>query len=151
MQFPLTVLLLSAGALQTTLALPTNLTSVAAANETSSSSSDLDKRSNYPWIGSYGATNWNCKGKPVGKRPKIKDGSCIKFAPTSDNVGLFWGDWPYGFNALDIYTDSNCEHNAGKTIRRPGYYDETGPGSCMSVKKHGAQWGSVKQASQNSL
>ncbi|KAL8793405.1 MAG: hypothetical protein Q9195_003991 [Heterodermia aff. obscurata] len=142
MQFPTILLLLSAGALHTTLALPTNLTNVFSnevpLNETSS---ELEKRSSYGWIASYQANDWNCKGKQIGLRPKVHD--CIPFAPLSDNVGISWGSWPLDFDGLDIFTDTKCKVYAGKTIKRPDYYDEVGPGSCLSVKKHGAHWGSV--------
>lgn len=140
-----TLLLLSAGALHTTLALPTNLTNVFSnevpLNETTS---DLEKRSHWGWIGSYQWNDWSCKGSLIGTRPKVDNNDCIAFSPVSDNVGIYWGSSPLGFDAFDIFSDTKCKVFAGKTINKPDYYSETGPGLCTSVKKHGAKWGSIR-------
>ena len=145
MQLPTILLLLSAGALHTTLALPTNLTNVFSETVPANETSSLDKRSSYGWLASYESNDWNCKGKQIGLRPKIHS-DCIPFAPLSDNVGISWGSWPLNVDGLNVYSDGNCKVFAGKMITDPGYYNRVGPGSCVSVKKHGAIWGSVRNA-----
>ena len=60
--------------------------------------------------------------------------------------GISWGSWPIGFEALNVYTDANCNNFAGKTIDKPDFYDAQGADTCIQVSKHGGQWGSVEQA-----
>lgn len=51
-------------------------------------------------------------------------------------------------NELDYFTDSECTKFAGRTIVAPPQesdYDGSGANTCISVKGHGAQWGSVRQ------
>lgn len=129
--------LLSAGAL----ALPTTTPSSSSTNTTDST---LEKRSHYGWVGSYGKTDYTCKGDHFGPRPKIDGLDCMKFRPGSDNVGINWGSWPLAFDGLDIFTDDKCTKYAGKTIQRPNFDSKEGPGMCVSVRMHGAKWGSVR-------
>ncbi|KAG7002016.1 hypothetical protein G7Y79_00029g063120 [Physcia stellaris] len=129
--------LLSAGAL----ALPTSTPSSSNTTEFTSTSnateSTLEKRSHYGWVGSYGKTDYTCKGSHFGARPKMDSGGCYKFHPGSDNVGIYWGSWPLSFAGLDTFSDDNCQNQVGGTILQPGFPSAEGPGTCVSVRLHG--------------
>ena len=101
----------------------------------------LEKRAHYGWLASY--SDSHCKGSYAGPRPKIH-GECIRFAPISDAVGINWGTWPLSSGALDVFHDEHCQKKVSKTIYAP----KTGS-SCISVKKHGENWGSVRYHDTN--
>lgn len=87
------------GMLASASALPTS-------NETSSF---LEKRSHYGWIGSY--SQRDCRGTLYGDRPEIKKGitsGCTGFSPSTDNIAINFGTATLGFNSVKFWADESC-------------------------------------------
>ena len=110
-----TLMTLALSASTLTIALPTNTSTTtdpfAYHEETEST---LEKRGNYGWFSNYAMTDPFCAWGWGGVRPKVHE-KCIKFNAISDRVGINWGSWPNGFDALDVYSDDAC-HTKIKTI-----------------------------------
>ena len=102
--------------------------------------STLEKRSTWPWISSF--QHGDCTKSHVGTRPKIHD-NCLDFSPVTDNVGIYWGTWPYQVGGFEVYRNTKCEGTPISFIERPGFYNKKGTQSCVSQKNHGGSWGSI--------
>ena len=79
----------------------------------SSTSSSLERRFSYGWIGA--STEPTCSTTDYSDfltRPELHKGICTQFtAGTDDFVGINWGAGEhYGFSVLQAYNDSWCEY-----------------------------------------
>lgn len=79
----------------------------------SSTSSSLDKRFSYGWIGAF--TEPTCSKvdhHDFLTRPELRKGVCTLFNPGMDGfVGINWGAGEhFGFSVLQAYNDSGCEY-----------------------------------------
>lgn len=71
----------------------------------------------------------------------------LNFLQTLHRLLATADDSPSAIAALDVFTDDKCTNYAAKTIIAPAEEDDyvSGTNTCLSVKAHGAQWGSVRQ------
>ena len=119
-----------------------------------STSSSLDKRFSYGWVGAFNDPSCTQMDKTE-TRPELHKGVCTQFAPAVDFVGIDWGSGEhYGFSVLQAYNDEECEHVAA-TITN----SEHKAGDCLSLFNLGnngayggafvsyGQWSSVKAIS----
>ena len=79
----------------------------------SSTSSSLDKRFSYGWVGAF--TDPSCSAVDYSDykiRPKLHKGVCTLFNIGMDEfLGIDWGAGEqYGFSVLQGYNDTGCEY-----------------------------------------
>ena len=117
--------------LASTLALPTS-------NETST---NLEKRLHYGWIGSF--VNDNCHGKHVGPRPELKHSisDCCAFTPATNNIGINFGTSAASFSNVIFYSDDNCE--AKIDTQKSDYEQPSGGYGCAHGSDFAGSIGSV--------
>ena len=78
----------------------------------------------------------------MGPRPKVTDGGCVTFSPTTDNVGLDWGEWPLAFQKINFFKDKHCNVYASQTISKPPSFNAKGANTCLSMRYNGGPWNS---------
>ena len=109
----------------TALALPT-------VNQTNS---NLAKRWNHGWIGTYAVDDDYCSGTPVGSRPEIHLDDCVVFQPSmSASLGIFFGTGPYAFDQLMLFSDTKCQNEMGPLFKEDYTSDNFG---CMTSEDTG--------------
>jgi len=107
------LLSLSAGAL----ALPTTNNDNSFQGNTTTSKA-LEARGTFGWISTWAPDDIHCKGGyDIRSRPKL-DGTCQKWVPSTNNIGLNWGTYPMTFESLRLFSDDGCQHEV-KSVKPP--------------------------------
>lgn len=133
------LLSLSAGAL----AYATNTTST----------NNLGKRATYGWITNYAPDDTDCKrGYNTDFRPELYD-TCIKWTPSTNNIGVNFGTWPDVCTDVKVYSDGDCKNviatinpDKGRAMG-PTRHANHGPNVCYHIdaKKVGSVMGFLKE------
>ena len=117
--------------------------------------SNLEKRSNYPWIGYYDAKSNNCNGDPIqhsgSDRPKLYQGTqksntaytCEAFSRAPGTmVKVYWGTGNYQLNEVSTFYKPGCPDNGyAKVFRRK---DGPGTSECFDIRGDGQPWVAVR-------
>ena len=72
-------------------------------------SSNLEKRWNHGWIGSF--SDSQCTGPETGPRPELHLGDCTVFSPANATgyFGIYFGTGIYSFGLLGMFSDTGCQ------------------------------------------
>ncbi|KAL8637691.1 MAG: hypothetical protein Q9228_005067 [Teloschistes exilis] len=132
-------LALSAAVTTPVLAAPAPVLSSNSSFSDTNTTTDLHSRGifdNGPQIGSF--ADQFCTGKPVDNGGKLIYGgkyNCVKWTPSTDNMGINWGS--VRALGVDFYSDDACNNAATKTYWAPIYSSDNGKGKtniCLSAK-----------------
>ena len=75
-----------------------------------------------------------------------KGHGCIKIDWLQDNVGINWGDEPWGMSAFYVFLDDACTDYAWARINNTNMGDDAkGANACYSMHLHGGPWKSVRE------
>ena len=96
-----------------------------------------------PWVSSY--KNDTCSGPGAGDAVGIVSDGCSVFHPVYDSVAVNFGG-AIQVESISVFSDSNCENPAGDDI--VASFDD-GYQQCISMRYHGAKWGSVQVTLSN--
>ena len=123
----------------------------------STSSSELQKRMSYGWIGTFWHAGCTTSGPlpsdaspddpehgfATGPRPELKKEQCQVWSPAYPvkNVGIDWGSGQLEFHHLRVYATTDCSGSPDVVIHRKGGE----PGACVSLDDFGQYvlWNSV--------
>lgn len=104
------LLSMSAGAL----ALPTTTPDDFFQGGNTTTAKTLEARGTYGWISTWAPDDTSCKhGYDIRSRPKL-DGTCQKWVPSTNNIGLNWGTYPMTFESLRLFSDDGCQQEVKK-------------------------------------
>lgn len=121
------------------------VTSALALPNSNQTTSTLEKRAHYGWIGSF--INDNCRGAQLGPRPELQHSisDCCAFSPAPNNIGINFGTSVNSFSDVKFYSDSNCQHVVPG--RNTDYSKPSGGYGCMHISDYEGSIGSVSISS----
>lgn len=91
-----------------------------------------------PWVASF--VSDLCTGVSGNDAVSMNNLNCVPFHPVYDSIAINFGG-SYQVGSISVFSDSNCKNPAGDDIvADPDFY----PQQCLSMRLHGAKWGSVQ-------